>query len=82
VFREEYLLPALRSSRVILDLDGVDGLPSSFWEEALGGLVRRGMQLSEITKNLEIVTTEDELKTFVRSGWRFIREASEKSTSV
>ncbi|WP_292375057.1 STAS-like domain-containing protein [Mesorhizobium sp.] len=40
-FREEFLLPALAANdRVIVEMDGTRGYPSSFLEEAFGGLVR------------------------------------------
>ncbi len=46
-FRNEKLLPALRRGLatghvVIVDIDGAAGYPSSFLEEAFGGLVREG----------------------------------------
>lgn len=78
VFREEHLLPALKRGSVELDIDGLDGLPSSFWEEALGGLVRRGLKIDEIRNKLSIVCTDPELATFVRTGWRFIDDAASK----
>ncbi len=80
VFREDILMPALKMGRVELDIDGLDGLPSSFWEEALGGMVRKGLSLDTIEKNLTILCTDPELTTFKRSGWRFIRDAAEKKT--
>lgn len=81
VFREEHLLPAIKQGQVELDIDGVDGLPSSFWEEALGGLVRRGLKIDEIEKRLSIVCSDPELATFVRTGWRFVREAASKDSN-
>ena len=44
-FRDDVLVPALRkaratSTRVVVVLDGATGYPSSFLEEAFGGLVR------------------------------------------
>ena len=43
-FREEFLIPALNQNRkIIIDFDGVAGLPSSFLEEAFGGLIRIGI---------------------------------------
>jgi hypothetical protein len=40
-FREDFLVPRLKDSAgLLVNLDGVAGLPSSFLEEAFGGLVR------------------------------------------
>lgn len=44
-FRDDFLVPALeraraKGGRVVVVLDGVTGYPSSFLEEAFGGLVR------------------------------------------
>lgn len=79
VFREDVLIPALNKfERVRLVLDGVDGLPSSFWEEVMGGLIRDGWQLEELRKKLDIETEDRELKTYVRLGWRYAQEESDK----
>lgn len=80
VFREDLLLPALKRGRVELDIDGVDGLPSSFWEEALGGLIRRGLTLEQVKSKLTILCTDPELMTFERTGWRFLAEAASKES--
>lgn len=41
-FRESVLIPALReNATIVIELDGTRGYPSSFLEEAFGGLVRR-----------------------------------------
>lgn len=43
-FREEVLKPALgKNEEILIDLDGAFGYPSSFLEEAFGGLVRNGI---------------------------------------
>lgn len=41
-FRDNYLIPLLLNSHqhVLIDLDGAFGFPSSFLEEAFGGLAR------------------------------------------
>jgi hypothetical protein len=78
VFREDHLKPALEGGPVELDIDGVDGLPSSFWEEVMGGLVRHGISMEDLEAKLVIVCSDPELNTYVRSGWRFAREASDK----
>ena len=57
VFREDHLVPALRGNeRVIVDFTDVFGVPSSFAEEAFGGLIREeGLCLNDI-KNKLILT--------------------------
>lgn len=42
VFREDVLMPSLEKDEVIVVLDGTRGYPSSFLEEAFGGLARTG----------------------------------------
>jgi len=40
-FRTKFLVPALKSGEpIVIQLDGAAGYPSSFLEEAFGGLVR------------------------------------------
>lgn len=79
VFREDVLLPALAKHRqVIIDVDGVAGLPSSFWEEALGGLIRSGLGQQELEERLRLTTSDPSLDVFTRLGWRYIREAASK----
>jgi hypothetical protein len=55
-FRKDFLVPALRSSeKVVVVLDGVRGYPSSFTEEAFGGLVRdEGFKEDELLSRIEI----------------------------
>jgi hypothetical protein len=60
---------------VVLDLDGVVSLPSSFWEEAMGGLIRAGFKSEQIKKNLLIETTDPDLRIFLPLAEKFVREA-------
>jgi hypothetical protein len=55
-FREDFLVPALTSSDVVVvDLDGTLGFGSSFLEEAFGGLVRVAkMKKQEIIRKLKL----------------------------
>ena len=79
VFRDNVLIPALNQhAHLTLILDGVEGLPSSFWEEVMGGLVRQGWGVGDLKERIEIVTTEAELETYVRLGWRYAEEAASK----
>ena len=55
-FRDKILIPALKhSDKVIVVLDGVNGYPSSFTEEAFGGLIRKGpFNKKQLDEKLEI----------------------------
>jgi hypothetical protein len=82
VFREDVLIPALQAhDRVLIDIDEVEGLPSSFWEETLGGLVRRGWDADEVRRKLDIQTTESDLQVYVRLAWKYISEAAQEDSS-
>lgn len=79
VFREDILIPALKAyERVILDIDGVEGLPSSFLEEIMGGLVRAGYAISYLKEHIEIVTTQPELRFYTRLAWKHAEEQVDK----
>lgn len=54
-FRQTLLEPALeKHSLVEVQLDGVKGYPSSFTEEAFGGLVRAGHSKHDLKQRLNI----------------------------
>jgi len=75
VFREDLLIPALREyGRIVLGLDDVEGLPSSFLEEVMGGLIRAGYEIEDLRKRIQIVTRQPELKFYVRLAWRHAEE--------
>jgi len=76
VFRDDVLEPAIMNhDKVELILDGVAGLPSSFWEEALGGLIRKGWKSEVLRQKLDLIASDRDLQVFVRLGWRYIAEA-------
>lgn len=76
-FREDVLRPRLdRGLHVILDIDGVEGLPSSFLEEVFGGLVRDGWNLTELKEILELRSSDPELQVYPSLAWRFAEAAS------
>lgn len=80
VFREETLIPALQANdQVTISIDGVEGLPSSFWEETLGGLVRRGWKAADLRRKLTITSNDPDLQVYIRLGWRYIDEASQEA---
>lgn len=75
-FREDLLAPRLKKhTKVILDLDGVEGLPSSFLEEIFGGLVREGFAVAMLRELIEIRSTDPELSLYPGIAWRFAAEA-------
>ncbi len=54
-FREKFLIPALNGADVVeVILDGVRGYPSSFTEEAFGGLIREGFSKDDLLKRIKI----------------------------
>lgn len=75
-FREELLLPALRSNdKVEVDLDGVFAFGSSFLEESFGGLIRSGMSLHELRERLRIKSSINVYSTRI---WSYIEEAAQR----
>ncbi|MET3470676.1 hypothetical protein ABIC78_001191 [Novosphingobium sp. 1529] len=76
-FREDVLRPLLaRGDRVVLDIDGVEGLPSSFLEEVFGGIVRRGIDLTTLRRLVEFRHSDPELDAYPFLAWRFAEAAS------
>jgi hypothetical protein len=63
LFREKYLLPALKKAglKLVLELDGARGYGSSFLEEAFGGLVRAGIQATELLDRIEFRSSDKSL---------------------
>jgi hypothetical protein len=59
-FRDAFLIPALKESRVLrIELDGARGYGSSFLEEAFGGAVRQGFS-PELVKQIFTLISEDQ----------------------
>lgn len=76
-FREKFLLGSLRSDeKVVVDLDGTSGYPSSFLEEAFGGLVREGFEAGKIKSMLEI-RASDEFRAYKALIYKYIGDAEE-----
>lgn len=76
-FREDLLQPKLaRGVHVVLDIDGVEGLPSSFLEEVFGGLVRAGWSPQDLRSALEFRVSDPELEVYPSLAWRFADAAS------
>lgn len=72
VFRDELLLPAIRSNeKVVVDFEGTEMAGSSFLEEAFGGLVRAGLSETELKKKLDLKSPRPSDGARV---WRYIHE--------
>lgn len=80
-FREDFLVRALRHQppyeRIVIDLDNVLGYPSSFLEEAFGGLVRtEGFGLDELRSRIELQAKSPRFKINVVQIMNYLKEAS------
>ena len=76
-FREDFLVPPLRAGkRVVVSLDGVAGVASSFLDEAFVGLVRiEGFDKEELAEQLELVCDDEVMVDFVEVCKEMIRRA-------
>lgn len=80
-FRERFLAPALRDAApgdtVEVVLDGTAGYPSSFLEEAFGGLVRvSGFPSQSLLQGrLQVVAHDPIYRIYKELAYRFIRDA-------
>lgn len=73
LFREQYLIPALKSDETIaIDLDGARGYGSSFLEEAFGGLVRLGFPAERVLATISLVSKDSSLIKEIQS---YIKES-------
>lgn len=73
-FRDEFLIPAFNEEqgKIIVYLDGVSrGYGSSFLEEAFAGLLRSGIDYSEIKRRLVIETSDND---YLHEIWDYIEE--------
>jgi len=63
-FRKNYLIPAFKDSNtkiIEVILDNLDGIGSSFWEEAFGGLIRKeNINYEEIKKKITFKCDDDD----------------------
>lgn len=75
-FREEMLLGPLRNGETVqVNLEGARGLAPSFLEEAFGGLVRAGLSVAQLKRQLTIVSPID--PSLSDEIWFYIQDAEE-----
>lgn len=83
-FREDYLVPRLDQAigtgeQLIVQLDGVAGVPSSFLEEAFGGLVRTGrFTPQQLASLITLEANDPELWPYLELAKEFIQRAEER----
>ncbi len=59
-FREEFLEPIFDNyDKIIIDLDDLYGCPSSFREEAFGGLARKYNDSKKVLDKLQFICTDE-----------------------
>jgi hypothetical protein len=81
-FREDFLIPWLREAMsgreaLVVVLDGVAGVPSSFLEEAFGGLFRTtDWSASELNSALKLRADDPDLWPYLSLAARFMKEAA------
>ncbi|WP_339690078.1 DUF4325 domain-containing protein [Celeribacter baekdonensis] len=65
-FRENFLVPVIASGdHAKIVLDGTKGYPSSFLEEAFGGLVRGGYEAQKIKDTFSFVANQPGFARFI-----------------
>ncbi len=76
-FREEFLIPVLKTSEhVEIKLDGAAGYPSSFLEEAFGGLIRKGiLEPGDAHRRIRLVAMSGDYKRYIAAIWSFVDSA-------
>lgn len=76
-FREEFLIPALKSNdTVVVDVSGVEGYGSSFLEEVFGGLVRsNAFTKEELGSKLSCVASDASKSCYLNRISAYMDEA-------
>ena len=80
-FRADLLAPALRRHEVTtVKLDGALGYPSSFLEEAFGGLIREeALTLKDVKRLLRVEFDDGSYKVYVDLIWKYIDDAAARA---
>ena len=83
-FREDWLRPYLEKASedapLIVDLNGAEGYPSSFLEEAFGGLVRKGYFTAQKLKKILVIEAANGHILYRDIIWEYITNAGADST--
>jgi len=71
-FLEKYFQNPKDDSKILIELDGTEGYPTSFLEEAFGGLARK-FGIETCLKKLEFISSEekmliDEIRNYIEKA--------------
>ena len=78
-FRKRFLEPEIdRGETLIVELDDVAGLPSSFLEEAFGGLFRRANASARIRDQIKLSAKSAALRPYIALIDRYIDDAAKR----
>lgn len=78
-FRKRFLEPSIdKGEEVVVELDHVAGLPSSFLEEAFGGLFRRANARASLKDLVKIRADAPALRPYVALIDRYMTEAARR----
>ena len=76
-FRKDFLVPNLRKDEVLeIDLTGLGGVGSSFWDEAFACLLlKEGFRYEDLENKLKLICNDDiTLKPLI---WKYIKDAKD-----
>lgn len=73
LFRDKFLIPALKESKIIrIELDGTRGYGSSFLEEAFGGAVRENFSPEIVKQTFTLISDDqslvEEIRDYIEHG--------------
>ena len=80
-FRKRFLEPSVDQGEVVVvELDNVAGLPSSFLEEAFGGLFRRPHGVADLKSLIRIKAEAVAMRPYVKLIDRYMTEAARRAS--
>jgi hypothetical protein len=87
-FRDDMLVrrfdeACAQGARLVIVLDGLAAVPSSFLEEAFGGFLRlrEDLSLSNVESTLEITASESDLLPFARLARNYMRSEDRRRST-
>lgn len=82
-FREEKLIPALHQGDDVVEvlMDETSGYPSSFLEEAFGGLVRKGFKVGDLRARLKLIARSKSHEIYPELAWSYIEDQAKRANA-